>query len=150
MEVFGGTAIVTGGLPAGEVHPARAFDRNSNTDVEEELADHPTGPSKVASIAFVYRPGHERRILAYAITSSETAQAGSDPAAWRLIGVMPDGSERQLDLRTGEAFTNRTQRRVFTVAGPSPSCFSYRLEFTAVAGGGSRLRLAEVEFINPR
>jgi hypothetical protein len=150
VEVFGGTAIVTGRLPPDAVHPARAFDRNSTTDVEEEFADHPSAPGQVASIAFVYRPGHERAILAYAITSSEAAPSGSDPMTWRLIGVMADGSEHLLDQRQGEAFSARTERRVFTIAGPSPACFSYRLDVSAVADGGSRLRLAEIEFINPR
>jgi hypothetical protein len=148
-EVFGGTATVFGLLPAAEVAPDRAFDRNSTTDIEDGLADRTSGTGTAVTVTFVHRPGHTKAIIAYAITSSERGETQLDPTAWRLIGVLPDGTERELDHRDGEVFTGRTQRRVFAVADV-PACSAYRLEFTAAAGAGALVRLAEVEFVSPR
>lgn len=148
VAVFGGTAVAYGGLAETEVQPGNAFDRNSRTDVAEAFADLPGEAGRGASIAFVDRPGHATAIVAYALTSSEAA-TGGDPAAWRLVGVLAAGGERELDRRQGEVFTARPERRVFSVEGVPP-CTAFRLEFLAAADGGDRIRLAEVEFIRAR
>ncbi|MBN8524578.1 MAG: hypothetical protein J0M02_04495 [Planctomycetes bacterium] len=144
-RIFTGVATVIGSRPAAEVAPERAFDRNSTTDIEDAPADAPGGPA--VQVRFDTREGHEVRIIAYAITSSEFGDPARDPASWDLIGILPDGGERLLDRRTGEVFAQRTDRRVFTVEDVSV-CRSFRLVLRA--GDGGSVRLAEAEFIAPR
>jgi signal transduction histidine kinase len=91
-------------------------------------------------------PGVQRLIRGYALTSANDFPE-RDPQDWRLLGSN-DGGETwtALDIRRGEVFPERHQRRVFACA--NPSLFNmYRLEIDRVHAPttADAVQLAEIE-----
>lgn len=88
----------------------------------------------------------QRVVRQYALTSANDFPQ-RDPQAWRLLGSHDGGRTwTTLDVRNGELFPERHQRRVFQVA--SPRAFSsYRLEIERVRDPAAAdcVQLAEIE-----
>lgn len=85
-------------------------------------------------------------VYQYALTSANDFPQ-RDPQDWRLLGSNDGGKTwTSLDIRRGEIFSERHQRRVFKVA--APAAFNvYRLQIDQVRGVGvaDSVHLAEIE-----
>jgi signal transduction histidine kinase len=87
-----------------------------------------------------------RVVRQYAITSANDFPQ-RDPSDWRLLGSNDDGKTwTALDVRKGELFSERHQRRVFKLANPG-SYRSYRLRIDRVQNPAAAdcVQLAELE-----
>ena len=87
-----------------------------------------------------------KAVRQYALTSGNDFPQ-RDPQDWRLLGSNDDGKTwTVLDVRKGEVFAERHQRRVFKLASSGP--FSvYRLQFDRVRDPSAAdcIQLAEIE-----
>ena len=86
----------------------------------------------------------------YAITSANDT-SGRDPLDWRLLGSNDDGQNwTTLDIRKGEIFSLRFQRRAFSITN-SAAFNIYRLQIDSVRRplSSSSIQLAEFELISP-
>lgn len=94
-------------------------------------------------------PGEQpttRVVRQYALTSANDFPQ-RDPQDWRLLGSNDGGRTwTTLDVRKGELFSERHQRRVFKVANPQ-AFQGYRLEIDRVRDPGvaDSVQLAEIE-----
>src|SRR5258708_2170832 len=82
----------------------------------------------------------------YALTSANDFPQ-RDPQAWQLLGSNDGGTTwTTLDVRRGEVFSGRHQRRIFALANPQAfNC--YRLEIQSVSNSleANSVQLAEIE-----
>jgi signal transduction histidine kinase len=90
--------------------------------------------------------GPRKVVSSYALTSANDFQQ-RDPQDWRLLGSNDGGKTwATLDKRAGEIFSERHQRRVFSLA--DPKAFNlYRLQIDRVRNPASAncVQLAEIE-----
>ena len=100
--------------------------------------------SQAASTAASGSP--KKIVRQYALTSANDFPL-RDPQDWRLLASNDDGkSWVQLDQRRGEVFTERHQRRVFSV--PNRTAYNlYRLQIDRIRdpAGAESVQLAELE-----
>ncbi|OON80989.1 hypothetical protein B1H18_09165 [Streptomyces tsukubensis] len=80
----------------------------------------------------------------YALTSANDAP-DRDPAAWTLSGSTDGKVWRTVDVRDGESFTTRHQRKLYRIAEPGVYD-RYRLEITG-NNGSPHLQLETVRFL---
>ena len=118
----------------------KAFDGQADT---KWLSFSPIG----SWIQYKYVGGAHATVTKYAITSANDAPE-RDPKDWKLLGSNDGGSSWDtLDSRTGETFSSRFQRRVFSVTS-SGAYNIYRLEIAAVYDTprtANCVQLAEIE-----
>ncbi len=93
--------------------------------------------------------GPARVVRQYALTSANDFPQ-RDPQDWRLLASNDGGATwTTLDVRKGEQFSERHQRRLFSVA--NPSAFNlYRLQIDRVrnAPAADSVQLAEIELLD--
>jgi hypothetical protein len=86
------------------------------------------------------------RALSYGLTSANDLP-GRDPKNWTLQGSTDGATWKQLDARSGQAFTSRFQKKSYTIATPGSYTY-YRLNITAVADPTLKiLQLAEWDLV---
>jgi len=153
LDILRGVFVI-GDIPIG----ASAYDDNPPNETADEAFDGDDQTkwldfSMVANgsswIQWRYAAGEAPAVFEYAITSAEDAQE-RDPKDWNLLGSNDEGYTWDvLDSRTGETFSSRFQRRVFSVNNIG-SYEVYRLEITAVRNvpqAANSVQLAELELI---
>lgn len=74
-------------------------------------------------------------VTAYALTSANDF-ADRDPRAWALQGSTDGETWETIDERTGEAFEDRFEQRVFELDEPTAAYTWFRLDVTQNAGAG--------------
>jgi len=123
----------------------KAFDNNSGT---KWLDFAPDAATRASWSQYSYPTGKLYHVTSYTITSANDQQA-RDPQDWVLLGCNADGSWTRLDVRTGESFTKRAQKRTFTVTTPG-FYKAYRLQIDAVfnPAGANSVQLAEIELLS--
>jgi signal transduction histidine kinase len=85
-----------------------------------------------------------RRLTGYALTSAND-EPGRDPRDWELLGSNDDGKTwTVVDKRVNELFTERIDRRVFTLTN-APSCRLFRLQIDACMATNNFCQIAEIE-----
>jgi signal transduction histidine kinase len=87
-----------------------------------------------------------RTLIGYGLVSAND-EPSRDPRDWRLFGSNDGGNTWQvLDVRRGEKFPARFQKRVFTLTSPT-ACVLYRFEFESVLAptNANSIQLAEIE-----
>ncbi len=87
-------------------------------------------------------------VKAYALTSANDAPE-RDPCDWRLLGSDDGGNTwRTLDVRQGEIFGSRSQRRVFNLKVPTESrMFRLQIDSTSAPQIANSVQLAEVQLL---
>jgi len=119
----------------------KAFDSNIGT---KWLDFSPTG----SWIQWRYAGDATAIVTQYAITSANDTPA-RDPMDWEFLGSNDEGFTWDLlDSRTGITFTDRFQKRIFTISN-NDGYNVYRLQITAVAdvGTANSVQLAELELL---
>lgn len=131
--------------------PSRAIDAIPDTIWKAFFNQLPLGESRLAWLEVADRTRQPITITGYALTSAVNRPV-RDPAAWRLLAIGVDGTEREVDSRSGQTWSARRQRRDFTLAAPA-TAVAFRLEFTAIADRqdkeGIAVQLAEFELLLP-
>ena len=92
-------------------------------------------------------PGKAARTLTGYSLVSANDEPSRDPRDWRLLGSNDGGNTWEvLDVRRGEKFFDRLQKRAFTLTSPK-ACVLYRFEFESVLAptNANSIQLAEIE-----
>ena len=93
-------------------------------------------------------PRPARIATQYALTSAHDNNE-ADPADWRLLASNDDGQTwTELDRRSNELFSTRSERRVFELRN-AVAYNVYRLHVSRSRPSGNRVELAELELIGP-
>lgn len=125
---------------------ASAFD-NSSTTKWLDFANANPG-TRASWIQYRYANDARHVVTSYTITSANDAPS-RDPANWQLLGSNDGGSTWSvLDQRTGETFSSRFQKRLFSISN-SQSFNIYRIQIDSVANASSAnsVQLAEIELL---
>jgi hypothetical protein len=118
---------------------AKAFDGTADTKW------YNAGAASTGWLQYQFGGGAAWVVTQYALTSGNDVP-GRDPKDWQFQASNDGDDWTNLDTRTGETFTDRSQTRSYSFANDTPYRF-YRLNITANQGGtGSALQLAECNF----
>lgn len=83
-------------------------------------------------------------VTKYSITSG-SINGNRDPKDWTLVGSIDGQTWDTLDSKTGEEFTGRLMKRVFTVKDASKAYLYFRIYITCKSG--TTIQFGELEFL---
>jgi hypothetical protein len=124
----------------------KAFDNASSS---KWLDFAPDASTRASWIQYSYATGTLYRVTSYTITSANDVEA-RDPKDWALLGSNDGGTTwTPVDTRSGETFSERFQKRTFSVTTPD-YYKAYRLRIDAVRtpAGANSVQLSEIELLS--
>ncbi len=141
-----GTVTAQGDYEGAREGVLKAFDNLTSTKWLDFANANPG--TRASWIQYAYAGGARKTVAGYTLTSANDAPA-RDPRDWRLLGTNDGGQTwAELDLRTGEQFSARFQRKEYTVANPGAyATYRLRIESVREPSGANAVQLAEIELL---
>jgi len=144
-QVAIGRVLAVSEYLAGREGIAQAFDGNVDSKWFCSRSRIPPGDQRCGWV-LIEAVAECRTVGSYALASANDLFE-RDAKDWRLVGIAADGSEREIDRRTGIQWTARKQRRHFPL-NEVVSFPAYRFDFLAQRGKDPEgIQLSEIELL---
>jgi hypothetical protein len=133
---FGGTATASADNASHGEGAAQGFDWSSGTKWFNNNA------GTTGWLQYDFGSTVTQTIKRYSITSGVDVP-GRDPMSWQFQGSSNGSTWTTLDTQSNQAFSNRQQTKIYTIASPAAYRY-YRLNITANNGDTSGIQLSEL------